>query len=87
MHASLEIDSLDTEPVMYGQIFFIIPLGLAMQAMESATERLLRTSWQGSGVREVYEDFNALTLRITTEALFGSNLSPEQGDKVTGTLH
>ena len=54
------------------------------QAMGSATRQMLATSWSGSGRRDVYSDFNALTLQITTEALFGKNLPAEQGAKVTG---
>ncbi|EIE20236.1 cytochrome P450 [Coccomyxa subellipsoidea C-169] len=56
------------------------------QAMGSATRQMLATSWSGSGRRDVYSDFNALTLQITTEALFGKNLSAEQGAKVTGAI-
>jgi hypothetical protein len=52
--------------------------------MEAATGQLLRTSWLSSGVRDVYSDFNAVTLQITTEALFGNNLSAEEGARVTG---
>ncbi len=55
-----------------------------VQAMGSATRQMLATSWSGSGRRDVYSDFNALTLQITTEALFGKNLPAEQGAKVTG---
>jgi hypothetical protein len=55
-----------------------------MQAMGSATRELLAGAWAGSGPREVYADLNALTLRITTEALFGSNLPPQEAARVTG---
>ena len=56
----------------------------ARQAMRSATRTLLDGAWAGSGPREVYADLNALTLRITTEALFGSNLPPAESARVTG---
>lgn len=54
--------------------------------MGSATRQMLATGWSGSGRRDVYSDFNALTLQITTEALFGKNLTADQGAKVTGVL-
>ncbi|KAK9903986.1 hypothetical protein WJX75_001915 [Coccomyxa subellipsoidea] len=56
------------------------------QAMGSATRQMLATGWSGSGRRDVYSDFNALTLQITTEALFGKNLTADQGAKVTGAI-
>ena len=59
---------------------------LHAQAMGSATRQMLATGWAGSGRRDVYSDFNALTLQITTEALFGKNLPKGQGAKVTGVL-
>lgn len=55
-----------------------------MQAMVGATRQMLATSWSGSGRRDVYSDFNALTLQISTEALFGENLPADQGARVTG---
>lgn len=56
----------------------------AMQAMADSTEALLATHWQHSGCRDVYKDFNALTLQITTQALFGNDLPAAEGIKVTG---
>jgi len=55
-----------------------------MQAMIGCTEVLLATQWRHSGSRDVYEDFNGLTLQITTQALFGDDLPPAEGVKVTG---
>ncbi len=52
--------------------------------MARAMRQMLATSWSGSGRRDVYSDFNALTLQISTEALFGENLPADQGARVTG---
>ncbi|KAJ9518522.1 hypothetical protein QJQ45_018571 [Haematococcus lacustris] len=40
-------------------------------AMQGATAAMLRDQWAQGGVRDVYLDFNQLTLCITLEALFG----------------
>ncbi|KAL6746717.1 cytochrome P450 [Haematococcus lacustris] len=40
-------------------------------AMQGATAAMLRNQWAEGGVRDVYLDFNQLTLCITLEALFG----------------
>ena len=53
--------------------------------MTCATERMLDDEWTHSGRRDVYSDFNALTLRVTTTALFGDDLPAQQGAQVTGT--
>ena len=52
--------------------------------MAHETRRLLEGPWAGGGVRPVYADFNALTLDITTAALFGTGLPRAQAAKVTG---
>lgn len=54
------------------------------QAMSSAAREMLDTKWAHSGARDVYADYNVLTLRIATEALFGNSLSPAQGARVRG---
>ena len=41
-------------------------------AMASAGLELLQNEWAMRSVRDVYEDFNDLTLRIVAEALFGA---------------
>lgn len=41
------------------------------QAMLSSAGRLVHARWRDGWVRDVYADFNALTLEITIEALFG----------------
>lgn len=50
----------------------------------SATEHLLGHVWAEGGVRDVYADFNELTLTITTNALFGVDVSSRQAAGITG---
>jgi hypothetical protein len=53
--------------------------------MLASTSRMLRASWRSGAVRDVYPDFNRLTLRITLEALFGAQLAGEAaGRDITG---
>ncbi len=54
------------------------------QAMAASAERLVSQTWQGSRERDVYADFNALSLQITMEALFGVDLPAREGRQVTG---
>lgn len=55
-----------------------------MQAMTSATQHMLSRVWSKGGVRDVYADFNELTLDITTKALFGVNMSSSQAAGISG---
>ncbi len=55
-----------------------------MQAMCSATEHMLAEVWFEGGVRDVYADFNELTLNITTNALFGVDMSSSQALSISG---
>ncbi len=55
-----------------------------MQAMCSATEHMLAEVWSQGGVRDVYADFNELTLNITTNALFGVDMSSSQALGISG---
>ena len=52
--------------------------------MASATEHLLADVWAQGGVRDVYADFNELTLNITTNALFGVDMSSSQAAGISG---
>ncbi|KAK9829411.1 hypothetical protein WJX72_005691 [[Myrmecia] bisecta] len=56
------------------------------EAMGMATQQMLRNSWLQSRQRDIYADFNALTLQITTDALFGADLPPRQALEVTGAI-
>ena len=58
-----------------------------LQAMTDCTRALVQGPWRYSGCREVYADLNALTLQITTRALFGDDLPAAEGVKVTGELY
>ena len=55
-----------------------------MQAMTSATQHMLMHTWSKGGVRDVYADFNELTLDITTNALFGVDMSSSQAAGISG---
>ena len=57
---------------------------ILLQAMASATEHLLAEVWAQGGVRDVYADFNELTLNITTNALFGVDMSSSQAAGISG---
>lgn len=57
---------------------------LLLQAMASSTEHLLAHVWGQGGVRDVYADFNELTLNITTNALFGVDMSSAQAAGISG---
>ncbi|KAF5834729.1 cytochrome P450, partial [Dunaliella salina] len=50
-------------------------------AMVSATQNTLINRWQSGGERNVYADFNELTLEITLDALFGIHAS-DSGDSL-----
>lgn len=52
--------------------------------MAAGAEELVGRTWAAGGEREVYADFNALTLRIVTDALFGSETSSPDSRAVTG---
>lgn len=53
--------------------------------MLRATAGMLRApAWRDGVARDLYAEFNALTLRITLEALFGSRLAEEGGGGADG---
>ena len=54
--------------------------------MTRGAEALVTHTWRGSSTREVYADFNDLTLQITTDALFGFKPSNPESNKVTGNV-
>ena len=63
------------------------PLGRAAQAMLASTTRMLRASWRDGFCRDLYADFNSLTLAITLEALFGARMAAGEdaaGRGITG---
>lgn len=45
---------------------------------------MLADVWSTGGVRDVYADFNELTLDITTNALFGVDMSSSQALNISG---
>ncbi|KAL4425407.1 hypothetical protein ABPG75_009423 [Micractinium tetrahymenae] len=61
------------------------------EAMLRAADRTVRTRWRDGWVRDVYADFNALTLEIAIEALFGGGGSTSSSQalasvEITGAI-
>lgn len=52
--------------------------------MTRGAEALVTDIWRGATTREVYSDYNNLTLQITTDALFGFTPSNPEAKRVTG---
>lgn len=57
-----------------------------LQAMSEATEHMLSSVWVSGGIRDVYADYNDLTLSITTNALFGVDMSSSQSAGISSKL-
>lgn len=57
-----------------------------LQAMSEATEHMLSSVWASGGTRDVYADYNDLTLSITTNALFGVDMSSSQSAGISSKL-
>ena len=55
-----------------------------VQAMADAAGDLVGEVWAGGGARDVYADFNALTLDIVTKVLFGWDVDPQQASTIVG---
>ena len=53
--------------------------------MSRGAAHLVSKTWSGQATREVYSDFNDLTLQIVTDALFGFRASTPDSQNVTGT--
>ena len=53
--------------------------------MSRGAAHLVSETWSGQATREVYSDFNDLTLQIVTDALFGFRASNPDSQNVTGT--
>ena len=59
-----------------------------VQAMSQATQHMLSSVWaSGGGARDVYADYNELTLSITTNALFGVDMTSRQSAGISGKLY
>lgn len=58
----------------------------AVQAVEGATSAMLSQEWRFGGRRDVYADFNGLTLAVTVDALFGSAVDRVQSQQVSSAL-
>ncbi|ACO62511.1 predicted protein [Micromonas commoda] len=55
-------------------------------AMARAGAELLRNEWGARSVRDCYEDFNDLTLRIVAEALFGADVRGKRAREINGAI-
>jgi cytochrome P450 len=55
-------------------------------AMASAGLELLQNEWAARSVRDVYEDFNDLTLRIVAEALFGADMRGTRAREINDAI-
>ena len=55
-------------------------------AMARAGAELLRREWSARSVRDCYEDFNDLTLRIVAEALFGADVRGARAREINGAI-
>ncbi len=47
---------------------------------------MLGRTWRAGGRRNVYDDFNDLTLQVTVGALFGTAIDRQQSRRVAGAL-
>ncbi|KAG0621796.1 hypothetical protein M758_3G049100 [Ceratodon purpureus] len=47
------------------------------EAMVNITEKMVKNTWRTGGVRDVYADFNELTMEIVASALFGADEGSE----------
>lgn len=56
------------------------------QAVEGATSAMLRQEWRFGGRRDVYADYNSLTLAVTVDALFGSAVDRVQAQQVSRSI-
>ena len=55
-------------------------------AMARAGAELLKNQWGARSVRDCYEDFNDLTLRIVAEALFGADVRGARAREINGAI-
>lgn len=56
------------------------------EAMCALTQEMLRERWGGGGRRDVYRDFNDLTLSIVSTSLFGSSVSGPAAERVNTSI-
>lgn len=55
-------------------------------AMGAETRKMLDGPWRGGGRRDVYADFNDLTLRIVVSALFGEDVEGAAARELNGAI-
>ena len=54
--------------------------------MSKAAHRLVSETWASAHVRDIYADFNDLTLDIVTEVRFGRDIPRHQATVTTSAL-
>ena len=52
--------------------------------MTRSADHLIKRTWGRHEIRDVYTDFNTVTLQIVTDALFGFQASSPESSTVTG---
>jgi cytochrome P450 len=57
-----------------------------VQAMVNITEKMVEKNWRAGGVRDVYADFNELTMEIVASALFGADEGSESMAQVGAAI-
>lgn len=55
-------------------------------AMSTVTEEVLGNLWRQGGLRDVYQDYNELTLQIVATALFGSDIRGPRARVITSKI-
>jgi hypothetical protein len=63
-----------------------MPLRRYAQEMVSGTQAMVSSSWARGGTRDVYQDYGALTLRITMAALFGTDTAAPQAQAIVAAI-
>ena len=55
-------------------------------AMNECIEETIRTRWRTNGVRDVYEDFNEVTLQVVCRTLFGEDAVGTKGKEIVDSI-
>ena len=55
-------------------------------AMNECIEETIRTRWRTNGVRDVYEDFNEVTLQVVCRTLFGEDALGTKGKEIVDSI-
>lgn len=61
-------------------------VGAYADAMASVTRGFLQRRWCRGGLRDVYADFNELTLEVVAETLFGADMRGPLAERITAAI-